>query len=296
MCGNVIQGRFNASSNFFTKRGSFWSNGTTELLATSTEADRQARTRNRCNGEGYESVGLFALRTGGETLGLLQLNDRRKGMFSPASLALWERLSDYLAVAVSKFLAEAALRESEEGLKRAQAISHLGNWELNVPDNRLRWSDEVYRIFGLKPQEFNATYEAFLEAVHPDDRAAVDEAYSGSIRDGKNTYEIEHRVVRKGSGEIRYVHEKCEHFRDEEGKIIRSVGMVQDITERKKAEENLRLRTEELKASNEELSFFNRAMVDREQRMIELKKQVNELLGKLGGPPRYDVDFGEEQP
>jgi PAS domain S-box-containing protein len=418
MCGNVIQERFDPSRIFFTKRGSFWSNGTTELLATSTEADRQARTRNRCNGEGYESVGLFALRAGGETLGLLQLNDRRKGMFSPASLALWERLSDYLAVAVSKFLAEEALRESEEGLKRAQAISHLGNWELNVPDNRLMWSDEVYRIFGLKPQEFNATYEAFLEAVHPDDRAAVNEAYSGSLRDGKDTYEIEHRVARKGSGEIRIVHEKCEHFRDKEGKIVRSVGMVQDITERKtaeealheseerfrviaeaspiqisvgreedgtilftnpeydrafgfarkalighktpelyaepderdlvisrlrersslsnyeirvkksdgtlfwvalsinriryaggdallassiditerkKIEEALRLRTEELKAGNEELTFFNRAMVDREERMIELKKQVNELRGASGLPPLYDLDFGEKR-
>jgi PAS domain S-box-containing protein len=295
MCGAVIRGKFDPSKNFFTNRGNFWSNGTTDLLATSTEADLQVHLRNRCNGEGYESVGIFALRRGGENLGLLQLNDRRKGMFSPPSLALWERLSDHLTVAVSKFLAEEALRESEAGLKRAQEISHLGNWELNIPDNRLLWSDEVYRIFGLAPQEFNATYEAFLEAVHPDDRAAVDAAYSGSIHDGKNTYEIEHRVVRKGSGEIRVVHEKCEHFRDADGKIVRSVGMVQDVTERKKIEEDLRLRTEELKAGNEELLFFNRAMVDREERMIELKKQVNELEGRLGLPPHYDVDFGEER-
>lgn len=102
-------------------------------------------------------------------------------------------------------------------------------------------------------------------------------------------------MVRKGSGEIRVVHEKCEHFRDADGKIVRSVGMVQDVTERKKIEEDLRLRTEELKAGNEELLFFNRAMVDREERMIELKKQVNELEGRLGLPPHYDVDFGEER-
>ncbi|WP_424357519.1 PAS domain S-box protein [Methanocella sp. MCL-LM] len=112
MCGNVIQGRFDPSKSFFTARGSFWSNSTTGLLATTTEADRQARTRNRCNGEGYESVALIALCFGDERMGLLQLNDRRKGLFSPGIIALWERLADYLAVALAKLRTEDALRES----------------------------------------------------------------------------------------------------------------------------------------------------------------------------------------
>jgi PAS domain S-box-containing protein len=132
---------------------------------------------------------------------------------------------------------EASLRESEERLNRAQEIAHLGSWELDLISNRLTWSDEVYRIFGLQPQEFGATYEAFLERVHPEDRAAVDAAFSGSIRDGRDTYEIDHRILRKATGEIRYAHEKCEHVRDETGRIIRSLGMVHDITERKRAEE-----------------------------------------------------------
>ncbi len=103
MCGNVICRRFDISKPFFTKRGNFFSNSTTRLLATSTEKDRKARTRNRCNGEGYESVALIGLRLGDERLGLLQLNDRRKNRFTPESLALWERLADYLAVALAKF-------------------------------------------------------------------------------------------------------------------------------------------------------------------------------------------------
>lgn len=129
-----------------------------------------------------------------------------------------------------------SLRESEERLKRSQEIAHLGSWELELANNSLSWSDEVYRIFGLQPQEFGATYEAFLEVVHPDDRAAVDAAYSGSLREGRDTYEIEHRVVRKATGEMRYVHERCQHFRDKAGRIIRSVGMVHDITERQKVD------------------------------------------------------------
>ncbi|HLO14744.1 MAG TPA: PAS domain S-box protein, partial [Anaerolineales bacterium] len=136
--------------------------------------------------------------------------------------------------------AEEALQQSEQRLRRAQEIAHLGSWELDLENNVLTWSDEVYRIFGFQPQEFGATYEAFLEAVHPDDRAAVDHAYSGSIQEGRDSYEIEHRIVKRSSGEARVVHEKCEHFRNETGKIIRSVGMVHDITERKLAEEALR--------------------------------------------------------
>ncbi len=113
MCGNVICGRFDPAKPFFTKRGSFWSNCTTDLLATTTDADRQVRTRNRCNGEGYESVALIGLTLGEERLGLLQLNDKRKGRFTLATITLWERLADYLAVALAKFRADEELRKSE---------------------------------------------------------------------------------------------------------------------------------------------------------------------------------------
>jgi PAS domain S-box-containing protein len=136
--------------------------------------------------------------------------------------------------------AEEALHESERRLARSQEIAHLGSWELDLISKKLAWSDEVYRIFGLQRQDFRATYEAFLEAVHPDDRAAVDAAYSDSLSEGRDAYEIEHRIVRKSDGIIRIVHEKCEHIRDSSGQIIRSVGMVQDITERKRVEEALR--------------------------------------------------------
>ncbi|MDO8281898.1 MAG: ATP-binding protein [Thermodesulfovibrionia bacterium] len=151
---------------------------------------------------------------------------------------------------------EQLLLESKARLERSQEIAHLGSWELDIVNNTLTWSDEVYRIFGLQPQEFRATYEAFLEAVHPDDRKAVNEAYSNSLSEGRDTYEIEHRVVRKTTGEIRYVYEKCEHIRDASGKIIHSAGMVHDITERKKAEDELQRHVEELKRSNEELKQF----------------------------------------
>jgi PAS domain S-box-containing protein len=114
MCGNVISGRFDPSKPFFSEHGSFWTNSTTELLASTTDEDRQARTRNRCHGEGYESVALIALKAGEKRLGLLQLNDRARGRFSPDLIAQWEGLAGYLAVAVAKFQAEEELRTKEE--------------------------------------------------------------------------------------------------------------------------------------------------------------------------------------
>jgi PAS domain S-box-containing protein len=299
MCGNVICGRFDASKPFFTEAGSFWTNSTTELLATTTEKDRKARTRNRCNGEGYESVALIPLHIGAERLGLIQLNDRRKGLFSPEVISLWERIAGYFAAALAKFRAERTLRASEERLNRSQEIAHLGSWELDVFNNVLIWSDEVYRIFGLKPQEFGATYEAFLEAVHPEDRSAVNDAYSDSLREGKDSYEIEHRVVRKDTGEIHYVHEKCEHIRNESGQIIRSVGMVHDITERRQAEEALIRAKEEWEVTFDTMPDLI-AIIDNHHRILRVNKAMAQKLGQEPGQciglPCYKYVHGLPEP
>jgi hypothetical protein len=90
MCGNMICGRIDPSLPFFTPGGSFWSNCTSDLLATTTNEERQARTRNRCNGEGYETVALTPLRSEDKIVGLLQLNDSRRNCFTPEMIGFFE--------------------------------------------------------------------------------------------------------------------------------------------------------------------------------------------------------------
>jgi len=149
------------------------------------------------------------------------------------------RHRDHLEVLVSERTIE--LDKSMVMLDRSQAIAHVGSWELDLTTNHLIWSDEVYRIFGIEPQVFGASYEAFLDSVHPGDRAAVNNAYTASVQQNKECYGIEHRIVRRDNGEVRLMLEKCEHQRDASGNIVRSLGMVQDITERRRAEEQLRI-------------------------------------------------------
>lgn len=177
------------------------------------------------------ALGLFMLAGG--------LISVTAGMLGRARKQVWQAIEREKAAEKVR-QAEEALRRSEEQMRRAQEIAQLGSWELDLERNRLLWSDEVYRIFGVEPQSFEATYEAFFKAVHPDDRAAVDAAYSASLQEGKPAYEIEHRIIRPSDGEVRIVHEKCEHFRGGSGKIVRSVGMVHDVTERRRVEEALR--------------------------------------------------------
>ncbi|MBI5492308.1 MAG: EAL domain-containing protein [Deltaproteobacteria bacterium] len=134
--------------------------------------------------------------------------------------------------------AEEALKESEELLKNAQRIAHLGSWDWDITGNSLVWSDEIYRIFGLKPQEFGATYEAFLNSVHPADREFV----KVSVKDAlfkKTPYSIDHRIILP-DGKVRSVHEAADVNFDSEGRPVRMVGTVQDITERRQTEFELK--------------------------------------------------------
>ena len=130
---------------------------------------------------------------------------------------------------------ERALRESQADLNRAQAVAKTGSWRLDVQHNVLQWSDETHRMFGIT-KGTPLTYESFLDIVHPDDRALVDQKWRAALRG--EPYEIEHRAIVRG--ETKWVRELAELEFDEDGTLAGGFGTVQEITERKKMEQKLR--------------------------------------------------------
>jgi PAS domain S-box-containing protein len=123
---------------------------------------------------------------------------------------------------------EESLRQNEVFFKRTQLMAQIGSWFLDISKNRLQWSDQIYQIFEINPESFEASYEAFLNTIHPDDRELVNDAYIRSLEE-KTPYSIEHRLLMP-DGRVKYVHEECETFFDERGEPVSSFGTVQDIT------------------------------------------------------------------
>lgn len=247
MCGNVLCRRFDPDLPFFTPRGSFWSNCTTELLASTSEADRLTRTRNRCNGEGYESVALIALTAGGRTLGLLQLNDHRRDRFTVELITLLEDLAAGLAEAVARRQAEESLRRSEVHFKglyeqviQAAAqdyrviADNTYDWEFwRTPDGRFRYvSPSCERISGYAPADFLADPELFLRIIHPSDHAHVTR-HLAALDEAPG--EIEFRIL-TADGQVRWIGHACQPVFDANGRYLGKRGSNRDITDRKRSE------------------------------------------------------------
>ncbi len=177
--------------------------------------------------------------------------------------------------------AEQALRHSREDLNHAQAVAQTGSWRLDVRRNQLLWSDETYRIFGIPPGTL-LTYETFLSAVHPEDRASVDQKWKAALEGER--YDAEHRIIVEG--DLKWIRERAELEFDCEGKLLGGFGTCQDITYLKKAEENLRElartledrvaeRTAELEQRAAQLLRLNQELTRVEQRE---RRRLAELL------------------
>jgi PAS domain S-box-containing protein len=269
MCGNVICGRFDPSKPFFTARGNFWTNCTTELLASTTEADRQAPTRNRCNGQGYESVALIALAVGQDRLGLLQLNDRRKGRFTPEGIALWERLAGYLAVALAKTQAEESLARERANLRAVFDVVNVGMLVIGedgavrqVNDTLSRWvRRDVFTWEGGQPGDFVGCVHALADPAGCGrgphcDSCPIRNAFASVLRTGQPVHDVEAEALLSVDGrELPLWIEVNADPLVLDGKPHVILAM-NNITNRKQADEALRRTAEDLARSNKDLEQF----------------------------------------
>ncbi len=183
----------------------------------------------------------------------------------PGSEASLQRvLVSFMDITERKRL-EDRLRTSEEGLATAQRISMIGSWDWDLASNRVAWSAEMYRLFGLDPAEYDGSPEAVLPVVHPEDRDAFLRNMEANFAEGESG-PLDYRVVH-ADGSVRWLHAHGVVLRDAEGRPVKNLGTVQDITERKRAEAEHRALEEQLQ-----------------------RTQKMESLGSLAGGVAHDMN------
>jgi PAS domain S-box-containing protein len=184
----------------------------------------------------------------------------------------------------ARLQAEESLRRSREDLNRAQAVANIGSWRLDVQRNELTWSDENHRIFGI-PKGSPMTYETFLSTIHPDDLDFVDTKWKACL-EGED-YDIEHRLV--VDGKTKWVREKAYLEWDKQGALLGGFGITQDISDRKKKEEELYRLNRTLKA----LGNSNQAIMQVKDES-EYLQEVCKIIVRDCGHAMVWIGFAEE--
>jgi C4-dicarboxylate-specific signal transduction histidine kinase len=206
-----------------------------------------------------------------QLIGLLYLeNDLTTGAFTSSRIAVLELLASQAAVSLEHALlyadlqrenserkrAEEELRRSKNFLAEGQKISHTGSWGWNVATGKLVWSDEQWRIFGLNPHQGSPTLELFTEKIHPEDRSFVQQRLNSAIRE-RSGFDLEHRILLP-DGSMRYVQSVGRHILSTSGEVDDYIGTTMDITDRKKAEEELQGHEASLRKAQSELAHVSR--------------------------------------
>ncbi|HEV2826853.1 MAG TPA: PAS domain S-box protein, partial [Pyrinomonadaceae bacterium] len=214
----------------------------------------------------------------------------RDGRLIDAACAIVQ-LSDGTKVAIAQDIterkqAEEKLRQSESQLAEAQHLANIGSWSLDLSNNTVTWSDELYRIFGVQPSEFDHNYEAVIGTTHPEDR----EWLRNAINDAIKTHvplSVCYRIT-KPTGELRVLHARGAVVTDEHGNARRIHGTAQDVTERMEAEEKLRATTEQLRALSARLQSA------KEEEGIRIARELHDEMGSALTSLRWELERFDE--
>ncbi len=201
------------------------------VITEDTEADPAFTPwRNLARERGFRSVLATPIRVEGEVVGSLAVYASQPRAFGTHEITLAQRLAADLGHVLEREAADAAVRASEARLAEAQAIAHLGSWELDLQSGQAIWSAEEYRLLGYGPGEVAPSLEAFLAAIHPADQARVRAAMEASTHSPDGAYRVQHRVLGR-DGRERVMLETGHTELDAQGKPRRMVGTTLDVTE-----------------------------------------------------------------
>jgi len=188
--------------------------------------------------EGLHGAFAFPMLLRDEVLGVVEFFTREVRQPDRSVLQMARTIGAQLGQFVERRRAEKELLSSQASLAEAQRMAQLGSWEWDLKTGGISWSDEVFRIYGYEPGEFTPSLDRLMNVVHPGDRDLVSEKMDAALHRGA-PYDFTHRIVRPG-GEERIIQRQAEIVYDEQDEPLRMVGTIQDITERKRAEEEIR--------------------------------------------------------
>lgn len=181
---------------------------------------------------------------------------------------------------------EQELKQSESLLAEAQRLAHIGSWSWDVETDTHIWSDEVFRIYGFQPEEFAPSYETFLRMMHPEDRELINRVVQNSLRTHE-PFSYHYRISRP-EGVERILYSRGNVATDEQGQRVRMFGTVQDVTERKRAEEQQKIYNERLRA------FSARLQAAREEEGARIAREIHDELGSALTSLRWDLESLEK--